>query len=321
MKIGELRDAITGYSSEELRLVIVELYRRIPKRVVEEKNLDSLIEDPGEFLEAQKKPKVKELPDLDYLALEINEFIDDALQGHYFAPNSFIRKSERPKWRFHVKRFHRELVTLMQDPEALPEVSFLLERLFDILCYAENIHLFSSSEPFQSIGVSKAQFYGDLVTAQRAAAADLGWIRQAIDALLCNAGSFGSDLIRQLVDQLTTNPLREEGLRAIVQAYQHRPKPRERKPNPDDQASHLAELALRLCFGLGEHDRGIAFFHKYHRRGDREVRIYCLLQILEEYQLSDLWLREYEVAHQSGVQLRPRLREKYGGLRSQIDAT
>ena len=315
MRIGELRNTIDGYAEEELRLIIVELYRRTPKKVVEDKDLDRLLKTPHQFLQDQRRPKVTELPDLDYLAFEVDGFISDARQGHYFAPNSFVRKSERPKWRFHVKRFHRELVTLMQDPVASAEVSRLLERLFDVLCYAEEIHLFSSSEPFQSIGISKAQFYGDVVIAQRAAAVDQGWIKQAIETLLRNAGSFGSDMIGQLVDQFNTNPLREEALRVIVQVFEHRPKPRERKPNPNDQLDHLAELALRVCFGLDEHDRGIAFYHKHHKKWNKEIGVYCLLEILEEYQLFDLWMREYEAAQRSGIQPRDQLREKYRQLK------
>ena len=39
------------------------------------------------------------------LELELEEFLSDAYAQNYFAPNRFVPKSERPKWRFKVKRF------------------------------------------------------------------------------------------------------------------------------------------------------------------------------------------------------------------------
>lgn len=320
MKIPELRSVIAGYSADDLRLLTVELYRRIPKKIIEEKELDQLVADPQGFLEAKKKPKPIELPDLDYLTFEIEEFVEDALKSYYFAPNSMIRKSERSKWRFHVKRFHRELMMLMQDPTALAEVSRLLERLFDVLCRAEEVYLFNSTDPFNSIGVARESFYADIVQAQRAAAPDQRWIRQAIETLVPNAGYYARDMIIELVNQLTTNPLREEALNYIVQAYKNLPKLRQRKTNTSDQKSHLAELALRISFGLREYDRGIAFFLKYHDSADTEITVYLLLNILSEYELTDLWLREYDNAVQRGIPLRDQLRRQYRVMKEGTDS-
>lgn len=319
LKIPELRDALQGRSADDLRLITVELYRRIPKKIIEEKNLDHLIQDPQEYLAAAKRPKPVELPDVEYLAFEVEQFVSDALQQYYFAPNSFIHKSERPKWRFHVKRFHRELMSLMADPEARVEVSRLLDELFELMCYAEEVILFSSQEPFESIGIPKDSFFRDVIRAQRAAAADHRWIRQAVETLLRNARPFGGRLIRQLVAELTTNPLREEGLRTVVEVFKDRPTPRARtrKAEPRHQTEHLAELALRICLAMKEYDRGIAFYLKHNAAYNDEVAVYILLSILREHHLPDLWLREYEAAIRSGVPLRDGLRREYKAMKAE----
>lgn len=310
MKLDELRKAIENHADDDLRLVIVELYRRIPNNVIKEKSLDELITAPRSFVRSQKKPKVVELPDPREIALDMEIFIRDAKNGYYCSPNSYIRKADRPKWRFHVKRFHRDLVALFKDPGSLNEVSRLLELLYDLLCSSAEKGLFNSADVFESIGIPKEKFYGDLVTAKRAIARDLTWIDQAMELLFRYESYSRSDAMRFLVGELTTNALREEALLVVIRTFQQKTEPRGRKLNPLNQTNDLAELALRICLSMKDYKQGLDLYWTHYVAPNKEIAVFVLLRILEEHKEMALWLQEYKAAKDAGVTLRRELVSK-----------
>lgn len=108
IKLPEFRKQIETYSIEELRYLTAELYKAIPKKIKEEKDIDPLVLSvPEHFKEngtgkASSPSKVKKAPDLGALESEIELFLENAYAQNYFAPNRFVPKHERPKWRFKV---------------------------------------------------------------------------------------------------------------------------------------------------------------------------------------------------------------------------
>ncbi len=54
MKLPELRKQIETYSIEELRCLTAELYKAIPQKVKEEKDIDSLILSVPEYIKGNK---------------------------------------------------------------------------------------------------------------------------------------------------------------------------------------------------------------------------------------------------------------------------
>ena len=70
-----------------MRLIAVELYRVIPKRIKEEKSVDALVSDPDKFVAEKKRAgRTVKLPDIDLLEDETGWFIDDVREGYYFWP-------------------------------------------------------------------------------------------------------------------------------------------------------------------------------------------------------------------------------------------
>lgn len=108
MKLPEFRKQIETYSIEELRYLTAELYKAIPKKIKEEKDIDPLVLSVLEHFKengtgkASSPSKVKKAPDLGALESEIELFLENAYAQNYFAPNRFVPKHERPKWRFKV---------------------------------------------------------------------------------------------------------------------------------------------------------------------------------------------------------------------------
>ncbi len=71
---------------------------------------------------------------------------------NYFAPNRVIPKNQRPKWRFMVKNFIKELEKIPPDSENFAESVQLMDQLYALICLARNVYLFSTDDPFRSIG-------------------------------------------------------------------------------------------------------------------------------------------------------------------------
>lgn len=160
MLIKEVRSIIKNYSEEELRILIAEMYKVIPKKVKQEKNIDKMVEDINNFMRSRKRvTRQKESIDLESLKYEIEEFIDYSYKQYYFAPNSYVHKSERSKWRFKVSKFIKELEKVNGNAEDNATATELLEKLYEVLCYGYYYVIFNSNEPFRSIRMSQSEVF------------------------------------------------------------------------------------------------------------------------------------------------------------------
>ena len=97
MKINELRETIKKYNETEKEKVIVELYKRIPKRIKEDYNIDEYI------INLKNKIKKENIEiTIERLEKEVNYFIECAYADLYARPNKIISKNNRSKGRFKV---------------------------------------------------------------------------------------------------------------------------------------------------------------------------------------------------------------------------
>src|SRR5260370_33530016 len=121
--------------------------------------MDELMKNPAASRAGAKQAKaLAQSVDIDELEAELGEFLTDAYAQNYFAPNRFVPKSERPKWRFKVKRFFKEINATVVEPGSTEKASDLLENLYQMLCYACDFVLFSAYDPFQSAGITQPAF-------------------------------------------------------------------------------------------------------------------------------------------------------------------
>src|SRR5271165_6910967 len=107
--------------------------------------------------------------------MTLRDPLSDAYAQNYFAPNRFVPKSQRPKWRFKVKRFFNEINAAVARPASIEKASDLLEKLYQMLCYACDFVLFSAYDPFQSVGIAQTEFL-DAVFGLQAEHLELGQI-------------------------------------------------------------------------------------------------------------------------------------------------
>ena len=96
MKIAELRALLDQTAPEEMKRLVVELYRALPKKTRETLAIDEFLKNPGAARPGAKPPKaLRHRVDMDDVAAEIEQFLGDAYAQNYFAPNRFVHKSER----------------------------------------------------------------------------------------------------------------------------------------------------------------------------------------------------------------------------------
>ena len=315
MKIQQVRAFVAGYDEETLRKLISEIYKCIPKKVIEEKQLDLLLENPQQYLGGKNNPAKKIImPDIDKVCWEVEEFITNARAQNYLAPNRVISKRERPKWRFLVKRLYKDLLTLSQDPEDLLETGRLLMELYKVLCEACGVYLFSTEEPFASVGVKQRDFYRNVVAVNGKAKQPDEWIKEAI-LLIVDQEADGTTLYSHLMDELLellrTAPLKETGIKRCETLRRGKPvqpdRRRSSKYELDRRNNNLTELIFRIYFALSEKEAAIADFKRYYVEVNEEVGLYIFMRMLFEYEEKDLWLREYEGAILRGVKPRQSL--------------
>lgn len=111
LKVKEIKELLASRSKEQIATMIIELYKLIPKGIKEEKRIDDLLTDPDKYLERRRRRKrTFEVPDIRRLSDETERFVDYAYKQYYFAPNQYVPKKERSKWRFIARRLFKELV-------------------------------------------------------------------------------------------------------------------------------------------------------------------------------------------------------------------
>jgi len=162
MRIKEVRNIIKNYSEEELRILLTEMYKAIPKTVKEEKDIDQMVEDIdiNSYKNSRRRvSRQKEDVNIELLEYEVETFIEYAYKQYYFAPNSFVHKKERPKWRFKVSKYIKQL-DKVENNELVIE---LLEKIYEVLCYGCHYVIFSSDDPFASIRISQEDIFNRIV--------------------------------------------------------------------------------------------------------------------------------------------------------------
>lgn len=327
MTIPELREILKQCKEDDIKLLAVELYKAMPKKLKEEKEIDQVIKEiaAGERNKKSTKQDNKKVT-AEELSGEIELFLENAYAQNYFAPNRSIPKKERPKWRFKVKAYIKDLSRIPSEGEDGKIAAQLLEKLYKMLCYGCRYYIFNTEDTFYSIGMEQGALL-DLVIKKNF---ENGIDRESISRMVSIATGVGvstttlcSSLLVVLASNLKTTDSREiaiEEARAQSEKLDNEWNSLSgRKSSWSSMASyerkekieHLTELIFRLYVDLCEYDEGIKYYKKHIQNSDREVDLYYLLHLLFEYDLRDYWIREYEAAVKKKVKPRESLQSVY----------
>ncbi|MDD4569648.1 MAG: hypothetical protein PHE70_05930 [Tepidanaerobacteraceae bacterium] len=326
MLVSELRELIKKYKEEDLRLLISEMYKAIPKKLREDKDIDALLQDVHAYLRTRKvKRKQDRQTDVKVLKPEIDLFIDYAYKQYYFAPNSFVHKKERPKWRFKVRTYIKSLQGVSIEGADGKTATDLLEKLYEMLCYACGYYIFSTDNPFRSVGIEQTELLDIVITRKLGIGISKESVKSVI-ALVINGRAdretLHSSLINVLIANLKTPDSKEI---AIEQSMALKAELDKSKRNlskkswvsgssdyeREEKINNLVEMVFKLNVALCEYEKAIKYYNGNNVEWDNEVSLYVLLNLLLEYELKEYWLREYDKAVKKGVKPREALQRTY----------
>lgn len=317
MKIQELRDLMARAERGNLEKAFAECYKQLRKAQKDE--ADAILCAILEGKEAEEK-KADVPADFEGLSQQIYDFMCNAYAGNYFAPNRLIPKSQRPKWRFLVKNFIKELTKIPVNNENYEKAVKLLTDLYKLICAACYTYLFSTENPFRSIGWGQADFFALVVSKSFAN----GYSREKIAQLLSLAVSGGLSMESLHIEQefVLLNALKTSDVKYM--AIEEAKKIVEEKEGKlarlkrNDSSYELKETVNELCsmiflitIELGEAEDGIAYFFAHEKERDKEIALYRALELVDILEDDKLWLEVYKYGLTRKIKPRGRLQMEY----------
>ena len=313
MLVNELKQELKKYKSEEKDKIIVELYKKIPKSIKEDYDIDNFIINLNDI-----KLKENKSLSIDELNKQVTYFIECASSRLYAQPNRIINKKERSNWRFKAKRFYKELNSFLPNTKDGLIATYLLTKLYYLLSYGTNYLTFSSFNTFGALGVRQSEYLENIMKRKLILGAKEEIMKDCVNLIdtYYDPEISHIDMIYTFVSCLNTIDLKNMAIKVIEE------KILDKKSKMSDKKSfnynyeletminYLTECALIIFIALYEVDNGIKFFHKYYIEKYIEVKEYILLEFLELEEKYDYWIKEYE-KNMDKINYRDSLKEKY----------
>lgn len=323
MKVQELRNLAGASDREHLEKALVECYKQLRKAQKEE--FDLVLAGILEGKEAEKK--VESAVNFEELEKQITVFLGNAYAQNYFAPNRIIPKSQRPKWRFIVKNFIRELEKITPENENYTKTVKCLTDLYCMLCDACNYYLFSTDDPFRSVGWEQPELFALVVKKTFAT----GYARKDISHLLLNATTGGVSReclsVQQevvLLGALKTSDVKYMAIEEAKKLIEEREKKLAGLKKYDDKQYGLRFAINKLCemiwliyIELAEPETGIKYFFQHIKERDKETALYRALDMVEWVGDDKLWVEVYKYELANKITPRDRLKDMYQEKKNQ----
>lgn len=321
MKVQELRNLLKTADRELLEKAFVESYKQFTKGKKEE--VDQII--TSIFEGKDEKPVNKNnTVSFEELEQQIPKFLENAYAQNYFAPNRVIPKSQRPKWRFIVKNYIKELEKIPVDSENYPKSVKMLTDLYRLLCTACYYYLFSTDDPFRSVGWEQSDLFHMVVVKTFGQ----GYSREKISALLLDATTGG--LSREslhifqekvLLAELKTSDVKYmaiEEARTLIDGKKKKLKGLKRydshRYDLEETINNLCDMVFMTAIELAEVPSGIEYYFQNYEKSDKEIILYCALKIADWEENNELWMQVYEYGIEKKIKPRDYLVDKYNKL-------
>ncbi|MDO5423394.1 MAG: hypothetical protein Q4F41_06680 [Eubacteriales bacterium] len=317
MKIQEFRNLISTADRALLEKAFAESYKHFNKSQKEE--VDALI---GAILEGKDtKTAAKAAVNFGELGAQIEKFVDNAYAQNYLAPNREVPKSARSKWRFLVKDFLKALDKVALESPDYPRSVELRTELYDVLCEGCNVYLFSTDDPFRSVGWKQEELFQVVVKRTFA----LGYTRENVAAMLERAT--GGGLSREclhvekmlvLLGELKTSDVRylalEEAKKLVTKKKAEFMKGKGDSTSryyQNEHISNLCEMVLMIAVALAEPDEGVPYFFENCRESDPEVALYRALYVMDWMEEDQMWIDIYKYGISRKIRPRKELVKEY----------
>lgn len=284
MLVNELKQELKDYNKKDLEKIIIELYKRVPKKIKEEYNIDDYIKN----ICLNEKVVKKEFP-FDQLVKEIEYFIQCVDSDLYVAPNKIISKKERSNWRFKVKRYYKELNKINPETKDGLIATDLLIKLFIRLSYGETTLLFINWNTFRAISVEQSTFYDTIVKRILATGYTKENLNRCIKYLSVDRSSneYSYCMHSMLISNLKTNPNREMVIELLKQQVEKQKIDLSKEKNFYKEYYLKENINLSICcilelyLNLSEINEGKKYFLENYIEIDEKRKYEILSELLE----------------------------------------
>lgn len=315
MLVNELRKEIEKYDKNELKNIIIELYKRIPKNKKEDYNIDDFIKN------SKKKTSTKKEISFEELQKEIIYFLQLVDNDYYAIPNKIVSKKERSSWRFKVKRYYKNLNNILPNSENGNSATILLIEIFKRLSIGSNRLLFINWETFKALGVSQDEYYDTILKRILYNGYTKDNLKKCIDLLdvLKDPYELSYDMFLVFISNLRTISIKEISLELLankvtaLKEHLKNTKNSNEKFNITENINNYVKCILEIYLTMNECDCAIKYFHKNYIEDDKEIKEYILLEKLEKLNLIKEWIKEYE--NNNNIKFRDSITEKYTKLK------
>ena len=315
---------------DDMKRLALALYKAMPAKLRDEKNIDAMVKDLNAFEAVKKESAQGSAAPLDIKAVsaEITQFLDYAYAQYFYIPNTFVRKAERPKWRYRARDYIKQLCVIAPETEEGRTATALLARLYALLSYAIVYYLFNTDKPFRSVGIEQDQLLDTVIVRLLSGGVSAGNLSLAIIMIVdgyVDRDMLTMQLIQVLVNRVRTADGRETAIAQCKRIWEEKAaagKPVGKRGASSDLWEYKMQEAMNdlvkmtFCFyaELYEFDSGIDYFLKHYKDNKAEFTLYVLLDLLRMYKQPALWIREYERALKRNLKPREWLKAIYEQL-------
>lgn len=325
MKVQDLRKLLSEADRERLEKAFVECYKIFSKNRKEE--IDDMIISILAGNDVKKKEKAEQV-DFEALEKEILAFVENAYAQNYFVPNRVIPKSQRPKWRFLVKDYIKQLQKIPVGSEYFSRGVKLLRDLYHMLCYGCRDSIFSTEDPFRSVGWGQKELFGLLVKKTFS----LGYSKENISQLLADACGGGLSMealhienMLGLLSELKNSDVRYTAIEAAKELVEEKmEKLSSLKKNAHgsynllETANNLCGMVLMIGIVLAEPEDGVEYFFNCCKEPTPEIVLYKALDYVDYVGDDKLWMWVYEYGVKRKIKPRESLVREYERLKAEI---
>lgn len=317
MLVTELKKIISSYDQKEHEKIIVELYKRIPKRVKEDYEIDDFITN----LKDQEKAKKEERKvTFEQLEKEVRYFLQCVQLNLYAGPNKVISKVERSKWRFKVKTFYKELNSILPDTKDGNMATDLLKQLYKCLSYGTRYLNFSNWNTFGAIQISQDSFLETIMKRKLMNGLTKENMIYCVELLDVeyDPNIWHRDILISFQNCLKTTDAKYLALEVLKEIISSKFIQLKNNNNhnywQEEYYNYHVECVMDIYFNLCEYENAIRFFHKYYLEKKLEVKEYILLEKLKDMELYNEWIKEYE-KHVKKIDYRQSLKDDYNEIK------
>ena len=230
---------------------------------------------------------------------EVLFFEDNAYEQNYLVPNRTIRKADRSKWRFVVKRLYKELNEYAKQKEYIEKAADNLLKLYEVLTYACDYYLFNSYDTFESVGIEQAVFYRSIIEKYNETMERDAFISKSIDIMFdnpLNRYTLYSGLMKVFLEYIQTPDMLYLTIDISKQKRQKLAKSKKSTKSGyeyevEEKLNNYTELIFRCYANLYEFDNAVNDSQQNMIESSEEVKLYVLVRLLKEYNQKDIILK------------------------------